>query len=211
MTAIATRFRRMKAARYPEISNLRRAMKDGLVWSAIGLVFKPDDASSHWHFENAGGETVEDPADAAELLVEVMLIPDKTDVTCRLGARFGASSAGLWDIPAEGDEVAVLLPMGEVAFRPIIVDIVSHSPPARVSADRTVLVATKPLEIIAPSIVATDASGEAVELATKADVAALAAYVQGLSLALDLVHGVTLPPPPNTVPQPAGTTVLKAK
>lgn len=53
------------------------------------------------------------------------------------------------------------------------------------------------------------AGGVALPLATKADLAALASFVQGMTLA---VSGATAgPPAPGTVPTGAGTTVLKAQ
>jgi phage baseplate assembly protein gpV len=58
-----------------------------------------------------------------DILVDVELMPEGIDVTCRLSG--GAGSQGFWVIPAEGDEVVVMMPQGDIAFMPVIVGLLS--------------------------------------------------------------------------------------
>lgn len=96
-----------RASKRLDLTDMRELFRDRRVWGAIGVVVKPN-AAEHY-------QAVTAPAD---VIVEVTLQPSLTPVSCRVGA-------GLWIIPEEGEEVAVLLPEGAVDFMPTIVAILS--------------------------------------------------------------------------------------
>lgn len=103
------------------LSSLQRALeKTGprKIWAAIGVVAVPAGESTHYELVEEGGNLV-------DILVDVELMPDSTDVTCRLANSGGGAGRGVWTIPAVGDEVIVNFPSGELAFMPTIVAVLS--------------------------------------------------------------------------------------
>ena len=134
--------RGQRASRRLDLSDLRRAVADRRVHTELAVVRKPADAAAHFEIVD-GGEDV---------LVEVETVPGGQELTCRLGAGAGGREMGLWRIPAVGDEVAVLVPTGEIAFSPMIVAVLSSGKvPARLAPNKTVLVAPDELELIVGS------------------------------------------------------------
>lgn len=59
-------------------------------------------------------------ANALDVLVEVVLQPSQEPVTARL-------AAGMFMIPDIGEEVAVIIPSGEISFMPVIACILSSN------------------------------------------------------------------------------------
>lgn len=108
--------RRQLGAKKLDMTSIRAALHDKRQWCAVGVVTKQDGTSQHYELKTENGTLV-------DILVDVELMPDGVDVTCRLAG--GAGGKGIWTIPAEGDEVIVLLPSGSVAFMPIIVGLLS--------------------------------------------------------------------------------------
>ncbi len=92
-----------------DLSDLRKALRDRRQWVCLGVVFKPEDAASHYELVTVDGNVV-------DIIVEVETIPDRLDLSCSLAGGFGG-----WLIPNVGDEVWVAVPSGEVAFRPTII------------------------------------------------------------------------------------------
>lgn len=177
-----------------------------LAWIKVGLVWKPDDAEAHFFIEEKNGVPY-------DVFIEVQTSPEGDDLTCRLGVAGGGTGAGYWDIPPIDTEVVVALPAGRVDFMPFIIAL-HGTPPARISGERAILVAAKPLEIIAPSVTITDSEGGQA-LATKADLDALASAfgahthpVPGVSTG---IGATTSSVPSGSTPSAAGTSVLRAK
>lgn len=182
------------AGRYPDMGGFAELFRDQRVHVDIGIVHAPD-GGSHWHLSD----------DGHDVLVEVETVQGRNDLTCRLASSAGGVGRGLWRVPAVGEEVVVIVPGGEAGFMPCIVATLSSgSPPARVSDERTILVATDAIEITAPRTAIGDAPENASSPIPLGDVlvafenrilAALAAHVHpvvGVSLG-----GSTLPTGPS--------------
>lgn len=103
-----TRPKRGRAgAKRMDLTDMRELFRDRRVWSGIGIVIEPEGAA-HWSIvSNAAGTAV-------DVLIEVELQPSKVHVSCRL-------PRGVWQVPNPGDEVAVLIPDGQLDFQPLIV------------------------------------------------------------------------------------------
>ena len=156
MVAIRKQLRRKQGGKKLDLSDLKRAMRDTRLWTAAGVIFKPEDASSHF-------EIIEVDGVKTDVLVEVELQPSRLDVTCRLGSAFGGPGFGLWDIPPEGAEVEVTLADGELDFEPVITAFKStQQVPARLTSSRTLLVVDpdKDFEIVVGSCILRVKDGE---------------------------------------------------
>jgi len=122
----------------PEI---RAAFADRSLWTGIGLVFKPGDASAHWEKDDDIG-----------ILVHVELVPNGEPLMARLGGLGSGGSYGVWRIPPIGSEVALLL-HGDLDDEAIIVGILSSGGvPAELDAD-TLVVKSPKIVIIADGAV----------------------------------------------------------
>lgn len=99
--------RAKSGAKRLDLSDMRELFKDRRMWTAIGVVTAPE-GEAHWHVAS------NDSGTAVDVIVEVVLQPSEDQVSCRL-------RAGMWEVPAAGEEVAVLLPKGALDFMPIIV------------------------------------------------------------------------------------------
>jgi hypothetical protein len=147
--------------------------------------------------------------------VEVVLQPSLIPVSCRL-------SAAIWTVPADGEEVAVLIPEGDPAFMPIIVAILSSD-----SLPTDQGPAAGRIAIVRGEVVVHDGNGGAVSLALKSDVEAVDAkyanhiHQDSTSAATGTPLSSVIPnpgPPPAFLPGDGladagivGTTILKAK
>lgn len=142
MTRIVAPIRGRKAAKRPDISDLRALLKDGRCECQMGVVRNAELGGKHWELTDDG-----------DILVEVTTAPRGLELSCRLASSAGSAGMGLWRVPAIGDEVLVLVPEGEIDFQPAIVAVLSSGGvPDRVSDTRTILVATDEVEIIAPLV-----------------------------------------------------------
>lgn len=165
-----------------DLTDMRELFRDRRMWTAIGIVVKPDDGE---HFEEVTG-----PAD---VLVEVVLQPSLVPVSCRL-------AAGVWMVPSVGEEVAVLIPEGQPAFMPLIIaNLSSNSLPTDQGP------AEDRIAIVRDEIVAHDGTGGAVALTKQSDFEALRNHVNAL---LTGGSGSAAVPAPSAG---TGTTVFKAK
>lgn len=190
--------RSRSGAKRLDLTDMRHLFMDRRVWTAIGTVTKPDGATSHW-------ELVTEDGVAVDILVDVVLQPSGVPVTCRI-------RAGIFEVPAEGDEVAVLVPEGETDFMPVLICKLSGNViPTTQGPNPTNIV------IVAPSggtVLVHDGAGGASELALKSDVQDLADYVATEMVIVtpsgNSTPGVAPDPSPQP-PSPTGTSVLKAK
>lgn len=90
-----------------DLTDMRELFKDRRLWSAIGIVMAPE-GEQHWEIVQ------NDAGDGVDIIVEVVTQPGLETVSCRL-------PAGVWDVPDEGDEVAIVFPEGDRDFMPVIV------------------------------------------------------------------------------------------
>lgn len=109
--------KRRKGANRLDLSDLKKALRDRRQWSCMGVCTVPDGESSHFELVAEDGQLV-------DILVDVVTQPLGAELTCRLG---GMAGAGTLTIPAEGDEVAIIVPDGRIDFMPVIVAILSSN------------------------------------------------------------------------------------
>ncbi len=183
---------------------MRHVLRDSRMWFAIGLVVRDED----------GADPVE--VNGTDVLVEVVLQPSLTPVTCRLPAR-------VWAPPDEGDEVMVGLPEGALDFMPVIVGVLSSGHVPAVQGPQAGRIVLERNEVFVH-----DGNGGAVSLALKQDVInvddkyASHKHIDGTGL-LTSGPGLVGIPNPGTPPPVfigitpliaaviTGTSVLKAK
>lgn len=149
MTAIRRMTRRGAGAKRIDLSDIRDAIMGGMIQGAqvaFGVVSPTDEGDVPWSIEEENGVPV-------DVLVDVELMPDGTDVTARLGSLGGGAGYGIWALPPEGTEVAVIIPMGQVDFMPIIVAVLSsRRVPDRIGENKLVIVAQDRVEIIGEQV-----------------------------------------------------------
>ncbi len=102
--------RRRLGSKPLDLSPIREALADGKVHSGVGIVYVPNGESQHYEI-----------FDGEDVLVWVKLMPLEQPLFCRLGGFAGGASVGMWRIPPEGTEVAVMIPDGDFDFDPMIV------------------------------------------------------------------------------------------
>lgn len=113
MTAKRKPYRGRRGTKQLDLTDMKKALRDGRQWTALGIVVAPPDGSAHWKIVG----------DNIDVMVEVELQPSQEPVTARL-------AAGIWMVPDVGDEVAVMLPAGELDFMPTITCVLASSVPA---------------------------------------------------------------------------------
>lgn len=187
MSIIRRTKRPKRANRRLDLSAMREVLRDQRVWCGLGLVVK--DGDSHWRF------------DEDDVLVEVELQPSEERMTCRLGSVAGGSAHGVWAVPPEGTEVAVLIPDGEFEAEPIIVATLSSGAlPASegVGEDRTI--------IVNGEVLIHDGSGGTEPLVKKSE---FDAHTHTTTATVNTGSPGVLSAPDNS--PITGTTILKAK
>lgn len=132
--------RTRKGSKRLDMAQLREALKDGRLWTALGVVTKFPGESSHFEILEGDGGT--------DVMVDVEFMPNRERVSCRLGTDGGG---GVWRIPPVGTEVAVLIPMGDLDMDAIITATVSDAP-EQLDETTTVVIATGTVKVIAPAI-----------------------------------------------------------
>ncbi len=129
-------------------TNMMRAMMGSQqMTTSLGVVRKFSGEESHFVVDTENGEN--------EILVDVELIPSGTRVLCRLG--FG--NDGVYRIPREGSEVAVLCPYDpsslikdSMDYEPIIVGVLNVSAHAALNSDDIVVIDATRVKIISGDI-----------------------------------------------------------
>lgn len=196
---ITAPFRGRSSSKRLDTTDIKHALGiDGIkMWCAIAIVEAPQGEP---HFEVL----------ADDVHVEVVTQPSLIPLTCRL-------AAGVWRIPDVGEEVVVLIPEGEIAFMPILIDVLSSG-----SVPTTQGPALSASVIARPQVLIHDGTGGANPLPT---LASLQAAIDKLNALMDkyLAHthlGVTAGTATSGIPSDVtithagnavGTTVLEAK
>lgn len=196
-------YRGRSSSRRLDLTDMKHALGvDGFkMWCALAIVQAPQGES---HFEVL----------ADDVHVEVVTQPSLIPLTCRL-------TAGMWRIPDIGEEVVVLIPEGEIAFMPILIDVLSSG-----SVPTTQGPALSTDVIVRPHVLVHDGTGGAEPLVPLSQFNAFRAWVeQQFSSVGGHTHAVAGAATTNTttvtvtgtaaptvaVPSVAGTTVLEAK
>jgi hypothetical protein len=192
---VINNYRPGKPTKRVNLTAIKEALRDGRIWTKLGIV-GTDDGN---HYSLSDGD----------LLIEVRLMPDGEEVTCRMAVAGGGAGLGFWYIPAKGTEVVVAIPDGEIEAEPAIVGVLSTGSLPDGIAEGTIVIAES-------QVLVHDGSGGAVALALKSDVNQLRNEV---ALHTHVTTAVTggggpvgvLSPPAGPFTPPAGTTVLKGK
>jgi hypothetical protein len=144
-----------------DLSVLRAALADGRVWSGMGVVRKFPGETAHYEILTGTG--------AVDVLVDVELAPNGERLVCRLGG-----AGGVWRIPGEGTEVAIIVPEGDFDADAIIVaELATGAEIPGLEPGITVITNSTGVHV-------RDSQEEPVSLALKADVEALKATVAAL-------------------------------
>lgn len=173
-----------------DLTTIKEALKDSRQWTAIGVVAKPEDGGPH--YEIVG--------DNADVMVEVVLMPEHVRLQARL-------AGGMWIVPDVGDEVAVIIPSGEIDFMPVITCILSHAlPSSQGPAPQTIVIARG----AGSQVLIHDGAGGAEALVKKSE---FDGHKHHAPVLVGASYGVTTDPTAQTggAPSVTGTTVLKAK
>lgn len=200
---ITAPYRGRSSSKRLDMTDMKHALGvDGFkLWAAIAIVQAPQ---GEQHFEVL----------ADDVHVEVVTQPSLIALTCRL-------AAGMWRIPDVGEEVLVVIPDGEIAFMPILVDVLSSG-----SVPTTQGPALGTAVIARPHVLIHDGSGGAEPLVPLSQFNAFREWVeQQFKSTGGHVHATPSGPTTTTttvavtgagsptvaVPAVAGTTVLEAK
>jgi hypothetical protein len=182
--------RRRGGAKRLDLAPLKEILKDRRCWTCMGTVVVPEGESSHFEIITTDGQQ--------DVLVDVETQPEGLDLTARL------NDAAIWRIPNVGDEVAIVIPAGELDFMPIIVaTCASGTLPDGVAENVTV--------IANGQVLIHDGAGGAEELVKKSEFDAHkhSGLLGGTASAL---AQTTVPSDALHAPAPiTGTSILKAK
>lgn len=115
--------------------------------TSLGVVRKFPGEESHFEISNENGD--------AEILVDVELIPSGERTLCRIG--FG--SDGVYKIPRENQEVAVLIPYNPQSlikdaldYGAIIVGVLDNNAPSQLNDDDIVVVKSTRIHLVSDNI-----------------------------------------------------------
>jgi hypothetical protein len=135
-----------------DVNQLRDLISKTPMVTALGVVRKFQGETSHFEVNVENGSN--------EILVDVEIIPSGERVQCRLG--FG--NEGVYRIPKEGSEVAVMLPFSpqslikdSLDFEPIIVGVLDTNAPSQLDGDDIVVVQATRVKILSSNIELGDA------------------------------------------------------
>lgn len=124
------------------LAELKEIIRDGKIWTGLGVVVKRPEDSAHYEIVSEGGSAV-------DVLVDVDLMPNKEPLFCRLGSFAGGAGLGVWRIPPVGTEVVVIIPDGEFEGGPMIVaTLASRDVPSQLDEDTLVVRNSKNVKII---------------------------------------------------------------
>jgi hypothetical protein len=150
---MASRSRRSRiGAKRVDTQMMRAMIGQQQMTTSLGVVRKFPGETSHFDIDTENG--------TAEVLVDVELIPSGTRVQCRLG--FG--NPGVYSIPKENAEVAVLIPYDpsslikdSLDFEPIIVGVLDANAPTQLTGPDLVVVKASKVQVISSNIELGDA------------------------------------------------------
>jgi hypothetical protein len=200
--------RKRTAKRLP-IDTIKDVLQDTRVWVKVGVVRLFEGETSHYEL------------DGADIVVDVEIMPERTPALCRLGVSHG----GVWRVPGVGQEVLVAVPEGDWDADPVIIaELSSGAVPDGVGPSTAVIQVPTGGQVL----VHDGDAGDAVVLATKADVQAVVDELETFRQLYNthahigplppggptgipgpsFIHGTPTPP---MYPSPGGTEVLKAK
>lgn len=165
----------------------RDLLKDERIPAVAAHVAVHDGESKHWELSDEG-----------QMLVSVVTNNHGVEIWAILRGG-GFDGHGVWSIPAVGTEVVLGFDNGEFEGDVWVVGV--HGKPPSGFDDTKTLVIDDAVEI-------RSVNGAAQVLATKADVDALANFVQTMTMP---VSGATAGPTAGVVPTATGTQVLKAE
>lgn len=152
MSRIVKPRRRGVGAKRLDLTDMRELFRDRRVWSAVGIVTKADGRDSHWEI------VTDDGGAEVDIVIDVVVQPSQVPVTARL------RGGGWWEVPAEGDEVALLVPDGQLDFMPIVLcKLSSNTVPSGQAPSPTNIVIAAPT---GGKVYVHDGSGGAKALAT---------------------------------------------
>lgn len=174
-----------RGAKRVDLTDIREALKDSRQWTALGVVVMPEGASSHWEIVGTN----------EDVMVEVQLQPNQETVTARL-------AAGMWIVPNLGDEVAVLLPAGELDFMPVITCVLASSVPSSQGPQPNRIV------IVRGEVLVHDGNGGAEELVKRSE---FLKHGHPTAATGPVSPPIIAPDPPTPSATFPGTSVLKAK
>lgn len=124
MSKIIAAKRGRRATKRLNLAKVRDVFRDRSTWTDVGIVQANDDGP---HFEI--------DTESGDVLIEVITQPNLIPLTCRL--LFSGFAVG---IPAAGEEVALIIPGGELDGMPIALPILSSGTlPAGVQEGRVVI------------------------------------------------------------------------
>ena len=139
--------RSRKGAKRPDVQAIRAMVGSQQMTTCLGVVRKFPGETSHFDIDTENGDH--------EILVDVELIPSGTRTQCRLG--FG--SDGVYKIPPENAEVAVLLPYDasslikdSLDYEGIIVGVLDSSAPTQLNDDDIVVIKATRVHVLSADI-----------------------------------------------------------
>jgi hypothetical protein len=119
--------RQRQGSKRLDLSNLKALIKDRRCWVCSAVVVKPEGEQTHFEIVTDGGEVA--------VYVDVETVPQRLDLTCKLGG-----DGSVYRIPNVGDEVAVVIPEGEMdGLDPVIVAVFPSGMPDGVAENVTVI------------------------------------------------------------------------
>jgi hypothetical protein len=127
MTRINTSPRAKRGTRRLAIQEMREALRDGRLWTGLGVVAPVEEGGDHWVVE------LDDESNEIDVLVSVVIMPNEEPHMCRLAGP-------VWRVPPVGTEVGVIFPGGEPSGEGILLgQLSSGAPPAGLDADTLVM------------------------------------------------------------------------
>lgn len=136
-----------QGAKRPDANTLRAWIGNQQMTTSLGVVRKFPGESSHFEVDTENGSN--------DILVDVELIPSGT----RTAARLGFGNDGVYRIPREDTEVAVLIPYDpsslirdSLDYGAIIVGVLNSNAPSELDADDVVVIESDKVTVISGTI-----------------------------------------------------------
>lgn len=88
----------------------RDALRDHSLWCGLALVENFPGADNHFEVTDTG-----------DVLLSIIIQPERTPITARLGSFGGGPGLGIWRIPPVGSEVMWICPHGDIEEEDVLV------------------------------------------------------------------------------------------